>query len=75
MAVELNRDSILEALGANEQTIRDLGVRSLALFGSHARNEGSESSDLDFLVRLDEMTFDGYMDVKEFLESLRDPIS
>jgi hypothetical protein len=47
-----------------------LHVRELALFGSHARDEASPTSDIDFLVELDEKTFDAYMDLKEYLETL-----
>ena len=47
-----------------------LGVRRLGLFGSAARGEGTDASDLDFLVELHCKTFDAYMDVKELLERL-----
>lgn len=45
-------------------------MRRIALFGSIARGEGGESSDLDFLIELDRKTFDTYMDVKFYLEQL-----
>jgi predicted nucleotidyltransferase len=47
-----------------------MGVKSLALFGSLARGEGTDSSDVDILVELEPKTFDTYMDVKLFLERL-----
>ena len=48
-----------------------MGVRSLGLFGSLARNEATTVSDVDLLVELDEpVTFDRYMDVRIFLEDL-----
>jgi len=47
-----------------------MGVKSLALFGSLARGEGTASSDVDILVELEPKTFDTYMDVKLFLERL-----
>ena len=49
-----------------------LGVTRLALFGSAARDDVSESSDLDFLVDFESKTFDAYMDLKELLESAFD---
>ena len=49
-----------------------LSVRSLSLFGSAVREEASEGSDLDFVVELEELTFDNYMDLKFFLEDLFD---
>jgi predicted nucleotidyltransferase len=42
----------------------------LGLFGSCARGEATEASDLDFVVELENETFDAYMDLKEFLEEL-----
>ena len=45
-------------------------VHELAVFGSAARGEASEGSDLDFVVELEKKTFDIYMDLKEFLEGL-----
>ncbi|MEX1026013.1 MAG: nucleotidyltransferase domain-containing protein [Planctomycetota bacterium] len=40
------------------------------MFGSFARDEASEVSDVDLLVDLDEHTFDRYMDLKLYLEDL-----
>jgi predicted nucleotidyltransferase len=64
------RDDVLLLLARNRDRIRSLGVRSLALFGSAARNESTAASDLDFLVEFDHKTFDNYMDLKFFLEEL-----
>jgi predicted nucleotidyltransferase len=61
---------IINVLAEHREELRALGVRRLGLFGSAARDEATEGSDLDFLVELQRRTFDGYMDVKEFLESL-----
>ncbi len=47
----------------------NLGVRSLSLFGSAARGQAREGSDLDFLVEFEGLaTFDRYMSLREFLE-------
>lgn len=64
------RDEVLQLLAQNRDRIRSFGVRSLALFGSAARNEATETSDLDLLVEFDRKTFDNYMDLKFFLEEL-----
>jgi uncharacterized protein len=55
-----------------EQMIRSrFGIKSLALFGSVARNEATQESDLDFIVDFEgAVTFDRYMDLKIFLEDL-----
>jgi uncharacterized protein len=57
------------------QIMRRTGKRSKAsgcvcLFGSAARGEATEGSDLDFLVELEKKTFDNYMDLIFFLEEL-----
>ena len=49
MAVE-TRESILSILQKNQEQIRALGVRRLGLFGSFARGEQDEHSDVDVLV-------------------------
>lgn len=65
-----DREEILRRLREHQQAIRKLGVRRLGLFGSIARGEGDLTSDLDFLVELEQSTFDAYMNVKFFLEDL-----
>ena len=65
-----NANQILEVIRAHGSDLQHLGVRRLGLFGSTARGEATEASDLDFLVELDRKTFDAYMDVKELLERL-----
>jgi len=65
-----DRESVLKALEANRDAIRQFGVRRLGLFGSSARGDAGESSDLDFVVEFDRKSFDAYMDLKAFLEHL-----
>jgi predicted nucleotidyltransferase len=65
-------ESILMTLEANRDTILSFGVRQLGVFGSCARGEQTETSDLDFLVEFDDPTFDNYFDLKFFLEKLFD---
>lgn len=66
------RQTILEAISAHREQFRALGVRRIGLFGSHARGDAVEASDLDFLVDFAPggKTFDNYMDLKAFLEDL-----
>ena len=66
----LDRQTILERLAANAEELHALGARSLALFGSFARDEAGAESDVDLLVDLDQHTFDRYMDLKLRLEDL-----
>jgi len=68
--MRLTRNQILDAIGNNQKAIKGFGVRSLSLFGSCARAENTESSDLDFMVEFEKKSFDAYMDLKLFLEDL-----
>jgi predicted nucleotidyltransferase len=65
-----SKESILVVLQTRGSELRQLGVRKIGLFGSAVRGEANNQSDLDFLVEPHAKTFDTYMDVKEFLESL-----
>ena len=49
----MQRDEVLERLAGHRGELNDLGVKSLALFGSMARDESSERSDVDLLVEFD----------------------
>lgn len=69
-SMPITRDEVLATIELHAQELRRLGARSLALFGSVARGEGTESSDIDLLVELQPKTFDAYMDVKLFLEKV-----
>lgn len=65
----MKRDQVLAMLKEHEATLKKMGVRSLAIFGSVARDEARPDSDVDLLVDLEPpYTLDRYMDVKFFLE-------
>ncbi len=50
----MNRDGILKVLRAHKAILTErFGVTNLALFGSVARDEMSDDSDIDILVRFD----------------------
>lgn len=65
-----NRDEVLRILHERQAEMRRFGVKRLGLFGSCARGDNTETSDLDFLVDMDVNSFDNYMDLKERLEEL-----
>ncbi len=69
----MTRDDILATIRANEPRVRELSVRELALFGSFARGDQTETSDIDFYVEFDKKTFDNYMNTKRLLETLFGP--
>jgi uncharacterized protein len=67
----MDRAAILGLLSQHRAILRTLGVLSLAIFGSVARDEAGPDSDVDVLVELEApVTFDRYMDVKFYLEDL-----
>jgi len=48
--VSLRREEILKALRASRPLLDAFGVARLSLFGSFARDEGRQDSDVDLLV-------------------------
>jgi predicted nucleotidyltransferase len=59
----MNRQAILERLNAEAPGLRrKYGVKSLTVFGSMARGDDREGSDVDILVRFaGKATFDNFM--------------
>ena len=50
----MKRDEVLAILAAHREQLRKLGVKSLDLFGSVARDEARPDSDVDFLVEFNQ---------------------
>ena len=68
----MRRDEILETIQANREKIRSYGVASLSLFGSFARNESSEDSDIDLLVAYESGQPGGLFEFLRLLNFLED---
>ncbi len=67
----MTRDEIIRKIRSHQAEIKALGVRRLAIFGSVARGESGEDSDIDVLVGFDGPTkFDKYFDLKFLLEDI-----
>lgn len=67
--MELNKEIILEFLKTHKQEFKDrFAVENIGLFGSYARNEANENSDIDIIVNMPS-SFDNYYDFKEYLEN------
>ena len=63
----MNRDEVLTLLRAHKDALAQrFGVTYLALFGSYARDQATQASDVDILV-----SFDGPMESKHFFEAQR----
>jgi predicted nucleotidyltransferase len=61
----------MSILRLHRDELRRLGVKSLALFGSVARDEGQPQSDVDLLVEFGHpVGLFEFIDVKQFLEGL-----
>ena len=66
----ISRQECIDRILSNKNTIvEDYDVRSLRLFGSVARNEQKESSDVDVFVEMEPDIFQ-IIGLKEFLENL-----
>jgi hypothetical protein len=50
----MKRDEVLRILAANRERFKDFSVESLSIFGSVAKDEASDASDVDVLVRFQE---------------------
>ena len=68
----LNRQQILATLAEHRSEIAErFRVQRLSLFGSAARDELRDGSDIDVLVEFDgPTTYQGYFDLKQYLEAL-----
>ena len=68
----MNRDEVLTTLREHKQELRErFGVTELALFGSFARDQAGEGSDIDLLVSFHEPpNFRRYFGAIVYLEDL-----
>jgi uncharacterized protein len=68
----MTAETILHDIEQSASHLKRYGVKRLGLFGSIARNEQHDQSDIDLLVEFEagQKTFDHYMDLKFYLEDL-----
>lgn len=68
----MNHKSLISLLtNRREEIVRRFSIKKLGVFGSAARDEMHEGSDIDVLVEFQASpTFDAYMDLKFYLEDL-----
>ena len=65
----MQRNEVLAILAKHQDILKRFGIKSLAIFGSVARDEARPDSDVDILVEFEGLvTFDRYMDLKFYLE-------
>ena len=68
----MNRDEVLDVLREHKATLAQrFGVIELALFGSFARDQATDDSDVDILVRFDKpATSAAFFGTQFYLEDL-----
>jgi len=68
----ITRDYILNTLKINKTNLEKYGVKNIGLFGSYARGEQNNNSDIDILIDFesDKENFDNYMAAYDYLEKL-----
>jgi predicted nucleotidyltransferase len=67
----MERKMVISRIRKHRPRLTQLGVKSLALFGSVARGEAKPESDVDILVEFEgRATFDRFMDTKYYLEEV-----
>lgn len=67
-----NKEYILSTIKSQKTEISRFGIRDIGLFGSYARDEQTENSDIDILIDFepDKENFDNYMAVCDIIERL-----
>ncbi len=68
----MDRQQIVERIRANKIKLKEFGVNSIGLFGSYARNEQTDHSDLDLLIDFEpeKENFDNLMRTYDLMESV-----
>lgn len=66
----LTQREIVRTLQAHTETLKQLGVKRIGLFGSYARGRQTGKSDLDFLVEFQKPDYDNFLALTDYLEQL-----
>lgn len=71
MQKNLSKEDILLLIKAHKKTLEQkYGILSIGLFGSYARGENNQNSDIDFFVELKNQSFSDYAGLEIYLEEL-----
>lgn len=67
-----NKEQIFRLIQLNQQQIKSFGVKKIGLFGSYAKNQQTDDSDIDFIVEFekDKKSYSSYIKLAFFLEDL-----
>ena len=67
----MNRQQVTDILSTNSKQIKAAGVRSISVFGSVARGQAAEHSDIDLLVEFNKpVGLLGFCHLRRFLEGI-----
>lgn len=66
----MTKKKIFDLLLSNKGKIRDFSVKKLGVFGSQMKGNPTPKSDVDVLVEFNDKSFDNYMGLKFYLESI-----
>jgi predicted nucleotidyltransferase len=67
----MTKQEVIDRIVAHRLELQDQGVKSLALFGSLAREQAQEASDVDVVVELNrQMGLFGLSDLKALIETI-----
>jgi uncharacterized protein len=67
----MKRKNILQCLAHDKKAIEEYGVKSLSVFGSVARGDEKETSDIDILVSFNQpLGFFAFMKLRDHLEGI-----
>ena len=67
----MKKEDVASRLSEHRDRLMAMGVESLALFGSTARDVASESSDIDLLVSFNRpMTLFDYADIEQYISQM-----
>ncbi|GAB4352899.1 MAG: nucleotidyltransferase family protein [Cyanophyceae cyanobacterium] len=67
----MQKSEVLNLVNFHQEELRTLGIKSLKLFGSVARDQATPQSDIDILVELNEnLGFFEFFQIKHYLEDL-----
>ncbi|TRV45568.1 MAG: nucleotidyltransferase [Microcystis panniformis Mp_MB_F_20051200_S9] len=67
----MKRDKVLAIIAAHREQLQGLGVKSLTLFGSVARDQARHDSDVDFLVEFNrDVGLFEFIELRLYLEDI-----
>lgn len=68
MKSNLNSQKIIQKIEEKKDSIKELGVKKIGVFGSYLKKTNKPKKDIDILVSFNKPKFDSYMDLKFLLE-------